>query len=81
MITYPNPSSTNTTLSFELEKEGDVMVSVYSISGALVKKITKEKLMAGKQELTIDSETLNEGIYIIKMQSGQQSQSVTFVKM
>lgn len=81
MITYPNPSSTNTTLSFELEKEGDVMVSVYSISGALVKKITKEKLMVGKQELTIDSETLNEGIYIIKMQSGQQSQSVTFVKM
>jgi len=81
MITYPNPSSANTTLSFELEKEGDVMVSVYSISGALVKKITKEKLMAGKQELTIDSETLNEGIYIIKMQSGQQSQSVTFVKM
>ncbi|MFM1893855.1 MAG: hypothetical protein RIQ90_1021 [Bacteroidota bacterium] len=81
MITYPNPSSANTTLSFELEKEGDVMVSVYSISGALVKKIAKEKLMAGKQELTIDSETLNEGIYIIKMQSGQQSQSVTFVKM
>ena len=81
MITYPNPSSANTTLSFELEKEGDVMVSVYSISGALVKKISKEKLMAGKQELTIDSETLNEGIYIIKMQSGQQSQSVTFVKM
>jgi len=37
--------------------------------------------MAGQQELTIDSETLNEGIYIIKMQSGQQSQSVTFVKM
>ena len=81
MITYPNPSSANTTLSFELEKEGDVMVSVYSISGALVKKIAKEKLMAGQQELTIDSETLNEGIYIIKMQSGQQSQSVTFVKM
>jgi hypothetical protein len=81
MITYPNPSNGNTTLSFELAQEGDVMVSVYSISGALVKTISKEKALSGKQELSIGSETLKEGIYIIKLQSGKQNQSVTFVKM
>lgn len=81
MITYPNPSNGNTTLSFELAQEGDVMVSVYSISGALVKSISKEKAFSGKQELSIGSETLKEGIYIIKLQSGKQNQSVTFVKM
>ncbi len=80
MITYPNPSSDNTTLSFELNKSGSVDVSVYSITGRLVKHIRKSNLPSGDNEIFIDGDEFASGTYIIKMVSGKQSQSVKFIK-
>lgn len=80
MITYPNPSRGNTTLSFELGKSANVQVGVYSITGRLVKEINKANLAAGKNELYIDSEDLPVGTYIIKLVAGRESQSVKFIK-
>ena len=80
MLTYPNPSNSNTTLSFELNKGGAVDVAVYSITGRLVKQIKKSNMPAGENELFIDSEDFPAGIYIIKLESGKQSQSVKFIK-
>jgi serine protease AprX len=80
MITYPNPSTGNTTLSFELSKAGSVQVGVYSITGRLVKSFEKANLSAGKNELFIEAEDLPTGTYIIKLVSGKESQSVKFIK-
>jgi hypothetical protein len=80
MITFPNPSNGNTTLSFELGKSSNVQVGVYTITGRLVKELSKSNLAAGKNELAIDSEDLPVGTYIIKLVSGKESQSVKFIK-
>lgn len=79
--TFPNPTNDNTTLSFNLAKAGDVELQVYSITGRLVKSISKNNVDAGLNTLQIDSEDLPNGTYIIKFASGKQVESVKFIKM
>ena len=81
LITYPNPSNANTTLSFELNKAGIVDVAVYSITGRLVKQIKKSNMPSGENEVFINTEDLPNGTYIIKLVSGKQNQSVKFMKL
>jgi len=78
--TYPNPTNDNTNLSFNLTNSGEVYVNVYSITGRLVKSITKN-MNSGTNTLPIDCENLPNGTYIIKFVSGKQNESVKFIKM
>ena len=78
--TYPNPTNDNTNLSFNLTNSGEVYVNVYSITGRLVKSITKN-MSSGTNTLPIDCEDLPNGTYIIKFVSGKQNESVKFIKM
>lgn len=78
--TFPNPTNDNTNLSFNLSKTGEVLVNVYSITGRLVKSISKN-MIAGSNILPIDCENLPNGTYIIKFVSGKQNESVKFIKM
>jgi hypothetical protein len=63
-----------------LSKSSNVQVGVYTITGRLVKEMSKANLAAGKNELSIDSEDLPVGTYIIKLVTGKESQSVKFIK-
>lgn len=78
---FPNPSNGNTNLSFELLKGGDAVVSVYSITGSLVKTIKVEDLTNGTNSVSLDSDDLPKGTYIVKLVSGKQSDTVKFIKM
>ena len=79
--TFPNPTNESTTLSFQLAKTGDVDVNVYSITGRLVKSISKKNLSAGDNTLFIDCDDISNGTYIVKFVSGKQVESVKFIKM
>ncbi len=79
--TYPNPTTENTTLSFNLKENSNVSVYVYSITGRLVKTITEKNVSAGSQLLTIDSNDLPNGTYIVKLIAGKQNDTVKFIKM
>ena len=79
--TFPNPTNENTTLTFNLEKNSNVTVYVYSITGTLVKTITEKGLMAGAQTLTIDGSSLQRGTYIVKLIAGKQNDTVKFIKL
>jgi ligand-binding sensor domain-containing protein len=79
--TYPNPTTENTTLSFNLKENSNVSVYVYSITGRLVKTISEKNVAAGSQLLTIDSNDLPDGTYIVKLIAGKQNDTVKFIKM
>lgn len=79
--TYPNPTNENTTLSFNLQKSGEVNAYVYSITGRLVKTISRDYMNAGENTLFIDGDYLPNGTYIVKFVSGKQIESVKFIKM
>jgi hypothetical protein len=78
--TYPNPTRDNTTVTFELANAGMVEIQVYSITGRLVKSIRKS-MDEGTNSLQIDGDNLANGTYIVKFNSGKQSESVKFIKM
>jgi hypothetical protein len=78
--TYPNPTRDNTTITFELANAGMVEIQVYSITGRLVKSIRKS-MDEGTNALQIEGDNLANGTYIVKFNSGKQSESVKFIKM
>ncbi|MFM6934373.1 MAG: T9SS type A sorting domain-containing protein [Flavobacteriales bacterium] len=78
--TYPNPTRDNTTVTFELANAGMVDIQVYSITGRLVKSIRKS-MDEGTNAVQIDGDSLANGTYIVKFNSGKQSESVKFIKM
>jgi len=78
--TYPNPTRDNTTITFELANAGMVDIQVYSITGRLVKSIRKS-MDEGTNAVQIDGDSLANGTYIVKFNSGKQSESVKFIKM
>jgi len=79
--TYPNPTTDNTTLTFDLEDRSNVYISVYNISGKLVKSISQKNVEAGSQTITIDGTDLMNGTYIVKFIAGKQNETVKFIKM
>ena len=78
---YPNPTNDNTSINFKLAQQGNVDLAVYSISGKLVKTISKKNLSAGDNNIFIDCEDIPNGTYIVKLVSGKQVESVKFIKM
>jgi hypothetical protein len=57
-----------------------VEIQVYSITGRLVKSIRKS-MDEGTNSLQIEGDNLANGTYIVKFNSGKQSESVKFIKM
>jgi len=64
-----------------LSETSTVNVYVYSISGQLMKTITRKNMAAGAQTLTIDGDDLQKGTYIVKFIAGKQNDTVKFIKM
>ena len=67
---YPNPTSQNATINFNLPKTGDV---VFSISNAVGQEISRSKLTnrtAGTQSLQINTSQLVSGVYLYSLQFG-----------
>ncbi len=69
---YPNPFSTSTTLEFELASHGEAVISVYDLTGHLLRTIDVLHCTAGLNSLLWDGldnhgNPLNNGIYICKL--------------
>lgn len=77
---YPNPMNMNGTISFELNSKQDVYIDVYSISGRLMKRITKSDMIAGKHNVQFGVNELANGTYIIRMRAGDRVESAKFIK-
>ncbi|MFT5778003.1 MAG: hypothetical protein ACI837_000951 [Crocinitomicaceae bacterium] len=80
LISYPNPTSSSSTLSFELEKTSDVSVQVYSLSGRLIKEVNQKGMAKGSQILSLGAEDFAIGTYIVKFSAGSQKATTKFIK-
>jgi hypothetical protein len=69
---FPNPCSITTKLRVTCNASRVTSIDLYSISGTWIKRIMKEYKLAGEYETEIDVSDLPSGVYIVKMQSGNQ---------
>lgn len=72
---YPNPFSTNTTISFTLPEDGETSLKVYNIMGKEIATLANEELSQGQHRLTFNAAGQSSGIYVYRLT--YQGQSIT----
>lgn len=78
---YPNPSHSEITFPFQLEKQADVAFHILDINGRMVKEVTAGPLPAGEHKKQIDIRTLPAGTYILSVVSSEGAVGVKFNKL
>ncbi len=68
---YPNPFNPSTNINFDLPESDNVKISVYDISGRVVKEITSQNLTAGSYSFTFDGANLSSGIYFYTLKTAR----------
>jgi len=73
---YPNPFNPSTTIGFALSEAGEVNLSIYNMSGQLVKKLVSAEMEAGRHEVVWDATDaygtrVASGVYVYVIKSGE----------
>jgi hypothetical protein len=76
---YPNPSDDRINVDFSLPKQSKIRWSVYDINGKVLLKGQKF-FDKGNQILELDTDTIPNGAYILRLQNQEQQISLPFVK-
>ncbi|MCA1802017.1 MAG: T9SS type A sorting domain-containing protein, partial [Rhodothermaceae bacterium] len=72
---YPNPFNPSTSIRFGVPADaGYVKLEVFDLLGRKVATLVDRELAAGWQDVSFNAENLNSGIYIYRLQSGNQAQ-------
>ena len=72
---YPNPFNPATTISYSIEKEGNVKINVYNSNGSKVATIMNEHKPARNYTVQFTASNLASGIYMYRLESGYYSAS------
>lgn len=78
----PNPFRSTASISFELADPGRTMVSVYDLSGRIVRTLENSELGTGQHSVVWDGtgengENLSPGVYMCRIQSGRISETTS----
>lgn len=73
---YPNPLDGPGKVAFHLPNPGDVRISVYDLTGKVVRTMTFSELRSGEQKIDFDSQGLNSGAYLLSV-DGDSFHAVT----
>lgn len=76
---YPNPVSSNATISFNLEKTQNITISLYGMTGHKVTTIAQSQYYAGKNEIKYDATSLPKGMYFIQITDGVSISSLKMI--
>ncbi|MEA3447751.1 MAG: T9SS type A sorting domain-containing protein, partial [Bacteroidota bacterium] len=64
---YPNPVINKTEISFDLETNGLVNISVYDMTGKLIKNILNKNLSVGTYKYSFDLSSLHKSMYFYRL--------------
>ncbi|MAE08165.1 MAG: hypothetical protein CL661_05330 [Bacteroidetes bacterium] len=74
---YPNPVLGETTIAFTLEKDTKISLSLYRISGELIKEIASGAYPAGSHTVTFNARGLSASNYIYRLTTEREVSSKT----
>jgi xylan 1,4-beta-xylosidase len=69
---YPNPFNPATQIRFSIPESGSVQLTVHDILGREVAILVNGTLPAGEHQATFDATNLSSGIYLYRLQAGNQ---------
>jgi hypothetical protein len=77
---YPNPFNPSTSISYILPTESNVKISVYNVTGEVVKVLVNSTLQSGTHEASFNTKDVNasSGIYFYTIEANATDGSVSF---
>jgi len=77
----PNPFHSSASISFELSEPGWTCVTVYDLSGRMIRTLENSELGVGQQSIVWDGriengEVVSAGLYLCRIQSGEISETI-----
>jgi hypothetical protein len=76
---YPNPAVSTANVSFNLKNNANVDITVTDVTGKVVYSNTLSNVVAGNQKVVINTESLNNGIYMVNIISNGSKTTEKFV--
>jgi hypothetical protein len=73
---YPNPTDGLLNIAFQTLNAQQLNIKVFNVMGQLVMTEQFNKVVAGKNNLTVDLSGLNTGIYMVEVLGGQSQDSI-----
>ena len=67
---YPNPFNPNTTIRYQLPKDGFLTLKIYDILGNEITTLVNENKTKGRYEVNFNASSLASGVYLYKLQIG-----------
>jgi len=64
---YPNPFNNETNISFSINENSDVGLSIFNIKGEFIKNICEERLEKGFHNYSFKADELKSGVYFYKL--------------
>lgn len=77
----PNPVNTSATISFTVVKQGKLSLAVYDMAGKLVKKFRDKEYNEGTYQVSLNTNDMRNGIYLLRMELGGILQIRKFIVM
>tara|TARA_R110002126_G_scaffold23823_1_gene83225 strand:+ start:5731 stop:7083 length:1353 start_codon:yes stop_codon:yes gene_type:complete len=79
---YPNPFNPTTTISYQMNRSGQVTIRLYTITGQLVKELLNKYNTSGTYHFQLNGDNLSSGMYILRGRLGEniESKTITLIK-
>jgi photosystem II stability/assembly factor-like uncharacterized protein len=78
--TYPNPFTTSTTITYELQQPSTVQITIYNHLGEPV-EVIRQKQSIGKQQVLWNAEGLPSGVYYCVLKTNEGTKTLKMIKL
>ena len=77
---FPNPASQNVFLNYEAKHESEVSIHIFDVTGKEIQNI-QTQVLTGNNNLKLNTEALESGIYFIEIANEHYSKKIKFIKL
>lgn len=77
---FPNPATDQVNINFSVPEKGEITIGLYQANGALLNTIADQIFDSGDHQIEFNTAHLASGIYLIKVRSGNDNQTLKLIK-
>ncbi|MCD4730487.1 MAG: T9SS type A sorting domain-containing protein, partial [Bacteroidales bacterium] len=78
---YPNPTKSESIISYYLEEESVVSIDIFDVTGKLVNSLVNRVQPKGNKHQLLDISSFPEGIYFLRLDSGNETVTKKIIKV